>query len=117
MDYLKEFTIKLENLDRSKNIATVFKDFLTLCTCALAQPFYRSDKLEQIYLDTVKTYTKEQANEFSQMLALLVSALEKEFQVFWDNLNIANFEHYRCEPLLSKIYFADEHNILVLQVI
>ena len=82
MDYLKEFTTKLENLDRSKNIATVFKDFLTLCTCALAQPFYRSDKLEQIYLDTVKTYTKEQVNEFSQMLALLVTALENEFQDF-----------------------------------
>ena len=29
MDYLKEFCIKLQNLDRSKNIATVFKDFLT----------------------------------------------------------------------------------------
>ena len=42
MDYLKEFTSKLEALDRAKNIATVFKDFLTLSMCSLSQPFYRS---------------------------------------------------------------------------
>lgn len=117
MDYLKEFTTKLENLDRSKNIATVFKDFLTLCTCALAQPFYRSDKLEQIYLDTVKSYTKEQANEFSQMLALLVSALENEFQDFlgkvYMSLKIGSsangqfFTPYCVSKMMSEINFIE----------
>ena len=117
MDYLKEFTTKLENLDRSKNIATVFKDFLTLCTCALAQPFYRSDKLEQIYLDAVKTYTKEQANEFCQMLALLVSALENEFQDFlgkvYMSLKIGSsangqfFTPYCVSKMMSEINFIE----------
>ena len=117
MDYLKEFTTKLENLDRSKNIATVFKDFLTLCTCALAQPFYRSDKLEQIYLDTVKTYTKEQANEFSQMLALLVTALENKFQDFlgkvYMSLKIGSsangqfFTPYCVSKMMSEINFIE----------
>lgn len=117
MDYLKEFTTKLENLDRSKNIATVFKDFLTLCTCALALPFYRSDKLEQIYLDTVKSYTKEQANEFSQMLALLVSALENEFQdflgkvymslEFGSSANGQFFTPYCVSKMMSEINFIE----------
>lgn len=117
MNYLKEFTTKLENLDRSKNLATVFKDFLTLCTCALAQPFYRSDKLEQIYLDTVKSYTKEQANEFSQMLALLVSALENEFQDFlgkvYMSLKIGNsangqfFTPYCVSKMMAEINFIE----------
>lgn len=122
MDYLKEFTTKLENLDRSKNIATVFKDFLTLCTCALAQPFYRSDKLEQIYLDTIKAYTKEQANEFSQMLALLVSALENEFQDFlgqvYMNLKIGSsangqfFTPYCVSKMMAEINFIEvEENL------
>ena len=71
MDYLKEFTTKLENLNRSKNIANVFKDFLTLCTCALAQPFYRSDKLEQIYLDTVKHIQKSKQMNSVKCLLLL----------------------------------------------
>lgn len=30
VDYLKEFTAKLQSLDRSKRIYEVFKDFLTL---------------------------------------------------------------------------------------
>lgn len=117
MDYLKEFTTKLENLDRSKNIATVFKDFLTLCTCALAQPFYRSDKLEQIYLDTIKAYTKEQANEFSQMLALLVTALDNEFQDFlgkvYMSLKIGSsangqfFTPYCVSKMMSEINFIE----------
>lgn len=122
MDYLKEFTTKLENLDRSKNIATVFKDFLTLCTCALAQPFYRSDTLEQIYLDTIKAYTKEQANEFSQMLALLVSALENAFQDFlgkvYMSLKIGNssngqfFAPYCVSKMMSEINFIEvEENL------
>ncbi len=122
MDYLKEFTTKLENLDRSKNIVTVFKDFLTLCTCALAQPFYRSDKLEQIYLDTVKAYTKEQANEFSQMLALLVFALENEFQDFlgkvYMSLKIGSsangqfFTPYCVSKMMSEINFIEvEENL------
>ena len=65
---------KLQSLDRSKDKVTIFKDFLTLCTCSLAQPIYRSEKLEQRYLETVKQYTKEQAEEFSKLLALLVMA-------------------------------------------
>ena len=78
MGYLKEFISKLHNLDKPKRINEVFKDFLTLCTCSLAQPFYRSDEIEQRYLNTVKQYTKEQAEEFSKLLALLVMALEEK---------------------------------------
>ena len=59
MDYLKAFITKLQNLDRSRRTDTVFKDFLTLCTCSLAQPFYRSDEIEQKYLTTINEYTKE----------------------------------------------------------
>ena len=77
MDYLKEFTSKLEALDRSKNIATVFKDFLTLSMCSLAQPFYRSKDIEQRYKYTISNYNKEQAEEFSKLLAFLVCGLEE----------------------------------------
>ena len=78
MDYLKEFNSLLQNLDRSKSVATVFDDFLSLATLSLAQPFYRSDQFERQYLEIVGRYTKEQANEFSQMLALIVLALDAD---------------------------------------
>ena len=82
MEYIKEFTSKLEALDKSKGVYTVFKDFLTLSCCSLAQPFYRSDELEQRYKHIISEYTKEQAEEFSQLLALLVSAFEQKHQDF-----------------------------------
>lgn len=77
-DYIKEFISKLSNLDRSRSISTVFNDFLTLSCCSLAQTVYRSDNLEQRYLNIIKTYTKEQAEEFSKLLAFLVLGLEQE---------------------------------------
>ena len=81
-DYIKEFISKLSNLDRSRSISTVFNDFLTLSYCSLAQTVYRSDNLEQRYLNIIKTYTKKQAEEFSKLLAFLVLGLEQAPQDF-----------------------------------
>ncbi len=67
MDYIKEFTSKLQDLDRSKNIATVFADFTTLCQCALSQPFYRNPNIEQRYQNIICNYTKEQADAFKHL--------------------------------------------------
>lgn len=117
VDYLKEFTAKLQSLDRSKRIYKVFKDFLTLSTCALAQPFYRSDEIEQIYLETVNRYTKEQAEEFSQLLAFLIEALTEKYQDFlgqvYMQLNFGNsakgqfFTPYSVSQLMAEINFIE----------
>lgn len=117
MDYLKEFISKLYNLDKAKRVNEVFKDFLTLCTCSLAQPFYRSDEIEQRYLNTVKHYTKEQAEEFSKLLAFLVMALEEKHQDFlgqvYMQLNLGNvatgqfFTPYHVSKMMSEICFTD----------
>lgn len=117
MDYLKEFISKLHNLDNARRVNEVFKDFLILCTCSLAQPFYRSDEIEQRYLNTVKQYTKEQAEEFSKLLALLVMALEEKHQDFlgqvYMQLNLGNvatgqfFTPYHVSKMMSEICFTD----------
>lgn len=122
MDYLKEFISKLQSLDKLKNIATVFKDFLTLSTCSLAQPFYRSPDIEQKYKNTICNYTKEQAEEFSKLLALLISALEEKHQDFlgqvFSNLNLGNskkgqfFTPYHLSKMMSEISLSDiEHQL------
>ena len=49
MDYLKAFITKLQNFDHSRRTDTIFKDFLTLSTYAIMQPFYRSPEIEQKY--------------------------------------------------------------------
>lgn len=113
MDYLKEFISKLQSLDKSKNIATVFKDFLTLSTCSLAQPFYQSPNIEQKYKNTICNYSKEQAEEFSKLLALLISALEEKHQDFlgkvFSDLNLGKsdkgqfFTPYHVSKMMSEI--------------
>lgn len=122
MDYIKEFTSTLEALDRSKNISTVFLDFLTLSMCSLAQPFYRSQNIEQRYKNTICNYTKEQAEEFSKLLALLISALEKKHQDFLGQVFSANnfgnarkgqfFTPYHVSKLMAQINFTDIENQL-----
>ncbi len=117
MDYLKEFILKLQNLDTSRRTDVVFRDFLTLSTYAIMQPFYRSPDIEQKYMNIVSKYTQEQANDFSQMLALLVNALEQKYQDFlgqiYMRLNLGNvktgqfFTPYSVSKMMSEITFLE----------
>lgn len=114
-DYIKEFISKLSNLDRSRSVSTVFNDFLTLSCCSLAQTVYRSDNLEQKYLNIIKTYKKEQAEEFSKLLAFLVLGLEQESQDFLGKvymfLNLGSqangqyFTPYSVSKFMAEINF------------
>ena len=117
MDYLKEFISKLQNLDHSKRVDNVFQDFLKLSTYVIAQPFYRSPEIEQNYLDIIDGYTKEQAEEFSKLLAFLVMALEEKHQDFlgcvYMKLNLGNvatgqfFTPYHVSKMMAEICFVD----------
>ena len=109
-------------MDRSKNIGTVFKDFLTLSTCSLSNPFLKSPDVEQVYKETIKNYSKEQAEVFSKLLALLVMALDTEHQDFlgsvFSMLNLGNsnrgqfFTPYSVSKLMAEINISDFENKL-----
>lgn len=126
-DYIKEFISKLSNLDRSRSISTVFNDFLTLSYCSLAQTVYQSDNLEQRYLNIIKTYTKEQAEEFSKLLAFLVLGLEQESQDFlgqvYMSLNLGSqangqyFTPYSVSKFMAEINFTEIETIQNNQLI
>lgn len=97
MDYLKAFITKLQNLDHSRRTDTIFKDFLTLSTYyAIMQPFYRSPEIEQKYINIISKYNKEQANDFSQMLALLVNRLKIQL----DEIDKLDKEFYEKADIL-----------------
>ena len=126
-DYIKEFISKLSNLDRSRSISTVFNDFLTLSYCSLAQTIYQSDNLEQRYLNIIKTYTKEQAEEFSKLLAFIVLGLEQESQDFlgqvYMSLNLGSqangqyFTPYSVSKFMAEINFTEIETIQNNQLI
>jgi hypothetical protein len=56
----------------------VFTDFLSLSACAISNALDRRfyDEREKHYMDTIKRYSKEEADKFPQMLGLLVQAFE-----------------------------------------
>lgn len=122
MNYIQQFISELQNLDRSKNISTVFADFTTLSLCSLEQLFYRSPNLEQRYKNTTCDYTKEQAEKFSKLLALLVMGLEEKYQDFlgqvFSELNLGNsnkgqfFTPYHVIKMMAEINFIDMKNEL-----
>ena len=120
-DYIKEFISKLSNLDRSRSVSTVFNDFLTLSCCSLAQTVYRSDNLEQKYLNIIKTYKKEQAEEFSKLLAFLVLGLEQESQDFlgqvFMSLNLGRQANGQYFTLYSVSKFMAEINFTEIETI
>lgn len=126
-DYIKKFISKLSNLDRSRSVSTVFNDFLTLSCCSLAQTIYRSNSLEQKYLNIIKTYTKEQAEEFSKLLAFLVLGLEQEPQDFlgqvFMSLNLGSqangqyFTPYSVSKFMAEINFTEIENLQNNQLI
>ena len=106
MDYIQEFVSIIQSLDRSKSIENVFRDFLALSTYSLAQPFYRSKEIEDIYMQIIKSYTREQAVKFSKLLAFLVEGLEQKYQDFLETRTIP---HLKC--LLIIVFFAFCFNV------
>jgi len=117
MDYIKELKGTILNLDKSKSIQTIFRDFLSLSTYSLAQPFYRSPDIEQKYKLIINDYTKEQAVEFSKLLAFLIESLEYKYQdvlgQLFMELGFGNakkgqfFTPYNVSKMMAEINFYD----------
>ena len=117
MNYIQQFISKLQNLDKSQSISAVFNDFTALTFFSVAQPFYMSTNIEQRYKYIISQYTKEQAEEFSKLLALLVLGLEEKHQDFlgqvFSELNLGNsnkgqfFTPYHVSKMMAEINFVD----------
>lgn len=76
MDYLKQFNKLLQEVDYSKSTVQKFSDFLSLTAYSMANAFYRSDEIEEKYLNVAKNYTKAQHDKFSEMFIVVIDALE-----------------------------------------
>ncbi len=121
MDYIHEFVSIIQSLDRSKSIENVFRDFLALSTYSLAQPFYRSNEIEDKYMQIIKSYAREQAVKFSKLLAFLVEGLEQKYQDFlgqiFMELGFGNarkgqfFTPYSVSKLMAEINVGNVENI------
>lgn len=75
MNYHKEFTKLISRVDNSRRTSDVVDDFLEMGMVAIANRFYHSQTLENSYLATAKNYSREQLNQFAELLAIVVAAL------------------------------------------
>ncbi|MGB3513850.1 MAG: N-6 DNA methylase [Microcoleaceae cyanobacterium] len=77
-NYSKQF-IKLinEEIDCRKRVYEKFTDFCNLAFYSLANSVYKSDSLEQKYMSIIRKYSREDANNFAQLLGITIAALEE----------------------------------------
>jgi type I restriction enzyme M protein len=71
--YLREFNSLFSLVGRRHDISRVFDDFLTIVICCLAR-----QTQENLYLDTVRKYDKDELNNFAKVLGTLFIIYDNE---------------------------------------
>lgn len=75
----KDFSDTFTKLTARHSRHHVWSDFVTMSACAISNAcdtrFYK--KREEMYLESVKRYTREEANMFAELLGFVVMALEQ----------------------------------------
>jgi type I restriction-modification system DNA methylase subunit len=74
MDYKKEFVKVAEKDYSNRHLSEVLRDFTELSKCSIANTVYKSDCIEEQWVNISKTY--KSTSGFSQMLVIVVEALE-----------------------------------------
>lgn len=112
-DYVKEFNKILQSIDISKSTIEKFSDFLSLTAYSIAQPFYKSEELEEKYLNVAKRYNKKDLDKFCTLFATTVEALENKMHDFLGLVFSSNdmgssykgqfFTPYHVSKMMSEI--------------
>lgn len=80
-DYKKEFIEHIESMGIKHGKSSVFGDYLTIAACTISNsvdPVHYNAR-EQLYMDTIKKYSKEEVDVFVKMHCALVMALQKSY--------------------------------------
>lgn len=72
-NYLREFNSLFSSIGRGQSPALIFDDFLTIVICVLAR-----QTQENLYLYTVRKYSKDELNNFAKVLGTLFVIYDKE---------------------------------------
>lgn len=77
---MKEIIKQFKELASNKDLWQVYKDFLEVVAISISNAcdIGQAKEREKRYMDIAKTYTPEQLNEISKIMALVVLELDKE---------------------------------------
>lgn len=66
------------------NRYTIFRDFILLSACAISNSVDKGQwqKREDMYMDTIKKYSRDEANKFAEMFALMTLGYERRMGDF-----------------------------------
>ncbi len=112
-DYVKEFNKRLQSIDISKSTIEKFSDYLSLTAYSIAQPFYKSEELEEKYLNVARKYNKKDIDKFAKLFAITVEALDNKMHDFLGLVFSSNdmgssykgqfFTPYHVSKMMSEI--------------
>lgn len=79
MDHKKEIAKLMKSMAGKHSLHSIFRDFTQLGAIAVSNTvdIQQFEKREAKYLQTIKKYTKSEADKFAEMLALLIDGLGK----------------------------------------
>ena len=95
---VKEIVKLIESIGYRHGISTVFDDYLTIASCAVSNAVDKVhfDEREELYMKTIKKYSKEELQKIVELHAMVVNALEQNLystdllgEVF-HSLNLSN---------------------------
>lgn len=85
MDYKGEIIKRIENMSGKYSAYEVFTDWIRVCSLSIANgvSLFKTKTWrdrEQMYADTMRRYTSDDAIQFSEMMGLLAMALENKIE-------------------------------------
>jgi type I restriction-modification system DNA methylase subunit len=84
-DYEREFLRKLETIDRSRDPLVVFRDWLVASSASL-YCWKRDASVENEYFEAARLYSKKQLLIMSELLDIVINALDKTESDFLGNI-------------------------------
>lgn len=119
----KQFIDVFRSLTQRYNSHQVWSDFVIMSACTISNAcdlrFYK--EREEMYMDTVKRYKKEELDSFCEMLSLLIMALTEEpcqdfLGEIYCNLRLANgqrgqvFTPYHVAEMMARMMVSGKIN-------
>src|SRR5690625_741766 len=93
----------------------IFKDFIVLSACTISNSVDKQQwqRREKMYMETIKKYTRDEANKFAEMLALMILAYERRMGDFIGELYMTmefgnddtgqHFTPYHISKMMAKL--------------
>lgn len=76
-DHKKRIIKEFEKLRYKHDMYTLFYDFVQMSACSFIRSTGRHRELEELYMDTVSKYKKEEVNTFCTILGMVIVAFEE----------------------------------------